>query len=166
MEELENIGAKETSFSMSEDEDIPESAAEYSRMKQRAREREQELQRLIKKGEATEGQRKEAAELRKQNAPPPAKVNKQQAAIAKKDKNRKKRKPNFSARFSLAEKSGFEPERRSTRPTPLAGEPLRPLGYFSKCRSCYKIAQLITDVKAFEKNLRGKSGAGGIDAAA
>ena len=34
--------------------------------------------------------------------------------------------------FLLAEKEGFEPSRRSTRPTPLAGEPLRPLGYFSK----------------------------------
>ena len=32
--------------------------------------------------------------------------------------------------FLLAEKEGFEPSRRSTRPTPLAGEPLRPLGYF------------------------------------
>ncbi len=99
MEELENIGAKETSFSMSEDEDIPESAAEYSRMKQRAREREQELQRLIKKGEATEGQRKEAAELRKQNAPPPAKVNKQQAAIAKQDKTEKKENLTFQLGF-------------------------------------------------------------------
>ena len=34
--------------------------------------------------------------------------------------------------FLLAEKEGFEPSRRSTRPTPLAGEPLRPLGYFSR----------------------------------
>ena len=32
---------------------------------------------------------------------------------------------------ALAEKSGFEPELRSTRTTPLAGEPLQPLGYFS-----------------------------------
>ena len=31
----------------------------------------------------------------------------------------------------LAEKPGFEPGRHSTHPTPLAGEPLRPLGYFS-----------------------------------
>ena len=31
----------------------------------------------------------------------------------------------------MAEKEGFEPSRRSSRPTPLAGEPLRPLGYFS-----------------------------------
>ena len=30
-----------------------------------------------------------------------------------------------------AEKPGFEPGRRSSHPTPLAGEPLRPLGYFS-----------------------------------
>ena len=31
----------------------------------------------------------------------------------------------------MAEKEGFEPSRQSTHPTPLAGEPLRPLGYFS-----------------------------------
>ena len=31
----------------------------------------------------------------------------------------------------LAEKEGFEPSLRSSRTTPLAGEPLRPLGYFS-----------------------------------
>ena len=34
--------------------------------------------------------------------------------------------------FVLAEKEGFEPSLRSSRTTPLAGEPLRPLGYFSK----------------------------------
>ena len=32
----------------------------------------------------------------------------------------------------LAEKMGFEPMLGSTPTTPLAGEPLRPLGYFSK----------------------------------
>ena len=32
---------------------------------------------------------------------------------------------------TVAEKEGFEPSLRSTRTTPLAGEPLRPLGYFS-----------------------------------
>ena len=31
----------------------------------------------------------------------------------------------------VAEKPGFEPGRRLSHPTPLAGEPLRPLGYFS-----------------------------------
>ena len=31
----------------------------------------------------------------------------------------------------MAEKSGFEPELRYQRTTPLAGEPLQPLGYFS-----------------------------------
>ena len=31
----------------------------------------------------------------------------------------------------MAEKEGFEPSRQLTQPTPLAGEPLRPLGYFS-----------------------------------
>ena len=33
---------------------------------------------------------------------------------------------------AVAEKEGFEPSRRLPQPTPLAGEPLRPLGYFSK----------------------------------
>ena len=33
--------------------------------------------------------------------------------------------------LNMAEKPGFEPGRHSTHPTPLAGEPLRPLGYFS-----------------------------------
>ena len=32
----------------------------------------------------------------------------------------------------MAQKEGFEPSRRFTQPTPLAGEPLRPLGYFCK----------------------------------
>ena len=32
----------------------------------------------------------------------------------------------------MAEKPGFEPGRHLSHPTPLAGEPLRPLGYFSK----------------------------------
>ena len=30
----------------------------------------------------------------------------------------------------MAQKEGFEPSRRLPQPTPLAGEPLRPLGYF------------------------------------
>ena len=33
--------------------------------------------------------------------------------------------------ISLAEKMGFEPMLRYKRTTPLAGEPLEPLGYFS-----------------------------------
>ncbi len=78
----------------------------------------------------------------------------------RRDRNHKEkpRKPlRSTVSGDLAEKSGFEPERRSTRPTPLAGEPLRPLGYFSNCRSCYKIAQPKAYVKAFGKNLRRKS---------
>ena len=48
----------------------------------------------------------------------------------------KKMNPNFnlfmgSVGFILAEKPGFEPGLRYTRTTPLAGEPLQPLGYFS-----------------------------------
>ena len=44
-----------------------------------------------------------------------------------------KKKPCFSNNtrlFWLAQKEGFEPSRPFTDPTPLAGEPLRPLGYF------------------------------------
>ena len=37
-------------------------------------------------------------------------------------------------RLFLAEKPGFEPGLGSTPTTPLAGEPLRPLGYFSTGR--------------------------------
>ena len=36
--------------------------------------------------------------------------------------------------FKLAEKEGFEPSRRLTRPTPLAGAPLQPLEYFSNLK--------------------------------
>ena len=42
-----------------------------------------------------------------------------------------KRTSEFACPFCLAEKQGFEPWLRSSRTTPLAGEPLRPLGYFS-----------------------------------
>ena len=38
--------------------------------------------------------------------------------------------------WGMAEKEGFEPSRQLSHPTPLAGEPLRPLGYFS---TAYKI---------------------------
>ena len=34
--------------------------------------------------------------------------------------------------LSVAEKEGFEPSLRYSHTTPLAGEPLEPLGYFSK----------------------------------
>ncbi len=43
----------------------------------------------------------------------------------------KKKPPEWVVTF-LAEKEGFEPSLRYTRTTPLAGAPLRPLGYFSK----------------------------------
>ena len=36
--------------------------------------------------------------------------------------------------LNMAEKEGFEPSRQLSHPTPLAGEPLRPLGYFSISR--------------------------------
>ncbi len=38
------------------------------------------------------------------------------------------------AKALSAEKEGFEPSHRLSRSTPLAGEPLRPLGYFSMSR--------------------------------
>ena len=38
----------------------------------------------------------------------------------------------FGECLYLAEKEGFEPSLRFSRTTPLAGEPLRPLGYFSE----------------------------------
>ena len=43
-----------------------------------------------------------------------------------------KRTSEFACPFCLAEKQGFEPWLRSSRTTPLAGEPLRPLGYFRR----------------------------------
>ena len=48
-------------------------------------------------------------------------------------KNVKKRTETLYQSFSpfMAEKEGFEPSRQLSHPTPLAGEPLRPLGYFS-----------------------------------
>ena len=45
-----------------------------------------------------------------------------------------------------AEKEGFEPSRRSTRPIPLAGAPLRPLEYFSKVHNCqYDVVRYVCD---------------------
>ena len=38
--------------------------------------------------------------------------------------------PNVTGRSALAQKEGFEPSHRLSQSTPLAGEPLRPLGYF------------------------------------
>ena len=51
-------------------------------------------------------------------------------------RNYKTKEALISQSFFLAQKEGFEPSRRFTQPTPLAGEPLRPLGYFCKT---YKI---------------------------
>ena len=46
-------------------------------------------------------------------------------------KGKNNRNPEAGLRLSLAEKPGFEPGLRLTHTTPLAGEPLRLLGYFS-----------------------------------
>ena len=45
---------------------------------------------------------------------------------------KQKRTSEFACPFCLAEKQGFEPWLRFSRTTPLAGEPLRPLGYFRR----------------------------------
>ena len=42
---------------------------------------------------------------------------------------------------NMAEKEGFEPSRQLPHPTPLAGEPLRPLGYFSTAYKNMKLAE-------------------------
>ena len=54
-------------------------------------------------------------------------------------KNKKKRTETLYQSFSpfMAEKEGFEPSRQLSHPTPLAGEPLRPLGYFSTAYKKY-----------------------------
>ena len=41
----------------------------------------------------------------------------------------------------MAEKEGFEPSRQLPHPTPLAGEPLRPLGYFSTTYKNMELAE-------------------------
>ena len=83
--ELSTTAQFHSDFSADEEEEIPQSAAEYARMKERDRARESELRRLVKKGKATEEQKKEAAALRKKNKAPKAAERKQQATIAKKD---------------------------------------------------------------------------------
>ena len=49
----------------------------------------------------------------------------------------------------LAEKEGFEPSLRLSHTTPLAGEPLRPLGYFSMSRK-YAIEEILAEREGFE----------------
>ena len=61
---------------------------------------------------------------------------------------------NLSPFFVLAQKAGFEPALRLSHTTPLAGEPLQPLGYFCMARTvslrCYNtIAYFSVLVKAF-----------------
>lgn len=61
---------------------------------------------------------------------------------------------NLSPFFVLAQKAGFEPALRLSHTTPLAGEPLEPLGYFCMARTvslrCYNtIAYFSALVKAF-----------------
>ena len=53
----------------------------------------------------------------------------------------------------MAEKEGFEPSLRFSHTTPLAGEPLEPLGYFCMALSFFQsyntISHFLTLVKAF-----------------
>ena len=65
--------------------------------------------------------------------------------------------PRVQTRLCLAEKQGFEPWLRFTRTTPLAGEPLRPLGYFSvpKLFCLHMIAQSARDVNILMHGGRG-----------
>ena len=56
----------------------------------------------------------------------------------------------------MAEKEGFEPSLRFSRTTPLAGEPLEPLGYFSKTR------MIISKRRPVVKDLRNKKSAAGL----
>ena len=55
----------------------------------------------------------------------------QSAAIFQSTSKQRKGPENSVFSGPLAEKEGFEPSRQLSHPTPLAGEPLRPLGYFS-----------------------------------
>ena len=54
----------------------------------------------------------------------------------KKEKVKNKNPERFCVQDFLAEKEGFEPSHRLSQSTPLAGEPLRPLGYFSVSSVC------------------------------
>ena len=58
-------------------------------------------------------------------------------------KNKKERTETLYQSFSpfMAEKEGFEPSRQLSHPTPLAGEPLRPLGYFSTADEIWNLAE-------------------------
>ena len=56
-------------------------------------------------------------------------------------------------RSFLAEKKGFEPLRAFYTPTPLAGEPLRPLGYFSESIIHYEAGKMAERV-GFEPTAR------------
>ena len=52
-----------------------------------------------------------------------------------------KKKTDRNHPIGLAEKEGFEPSRQLSHPTPLAGEPLRPLGYFSTAYKSMNLAE-------------------------
>ena len=62
----------------------------------------------------------------------------------------------ISVLFFMAQKEGFEPSRAFYTPTPLAGEPLRPLGYFCTMLLKYNSMahRLCQEVYYFELYLR------------
>ena len=60
--------------------------------------------------------------------------------------------------FETAEKEGVEPSRRFSRPTPFPGEPLRPLGYFSKICQILFVYYIVSAKRTCDK----QSGEDGI----
>ena len=71
-----------------------------------------------------------------------------QCAIVRWD-NKKPLKRSHFKDFIHAEKPGFEPGLRLSHTTPLAGEPLRPLGYFSMSRR-YAVRDELAEREGFE----------------
>ena len=65
----------------------------------------------------------------------------------------------------MAEKAGFEPARRKTRPNGLANRPLQPLGYFSKMApqvgfepTTYRLTAGCSTAELLRNNMMGLSG--------
>ena len=53
--------------------------------------------------------------------------------------------------MKLTEKEGVEPSRRFSRPTPFPGEPLRPLGYFSKIAEYHLLYEILFPLLRWNK---------------
>ena len=74
--------------------------------------------------------------------PMPAKIRWHRGLFLKRIYTCKKTLKPYGYRVFLAQKEGFEPSRAFYTPTPLAGEPLRPLGYFCMVENNHNIADL------------------------